>query len=188
MAFNVENFTSVIAKKGLASSNKFEVAIAFPSTGLASILPETELNLMCDTVSIAGKTIQSTPEIHYGVRREVAYNAPTFDPLTLTFYCTEKLAEKKLLDAWQNIIVQHSNPDNGNGGNFNVAYYDTYAKSSIITVTKLSVSGEPVFTYEYREVYPKTVSAIELSHATSSGPMKVSATFNYIYWKDVTQS
>ena len=171
MAFNVENFTSVIASKGLASSNKFEVAIAFPSTGLASILPETELNLMCDTATIAGKTIQSTPEIHYGVRREVAYNAPTFDPLTLTFYCTEKLAEKKLLDAWQNIIVQHSNPNNGNGGNFNVAYYDTYAKSSIITIT-----------------YPKTVSAIELSHATSSGPMKVSATFNYIYWKDVTQS
>jgi hypothetical protein len=188
MAFNVENFTAIIADKGLASSNKFEVAIAFPSTGLTSILPENDLNLMCDTVSIAGKTIQSIPEIHYGVRREVAYGAPMFDALTLTFYCTEKLAEKKLLDAWQNIIVQHSNPDNGNGGNFNVAYYDTYAKSSIITVTKLSVSGEPVFTYEYREVYPKIVSAIELSHATSSGPMKVSATFNYIYWKDVTTS
>ena len=63
----------------------------------------------------------------------------------------------------------------------------TYAKSSKIIVTKLSVSGEPVFTYEYREVYPKTISAIELSHATSTGPMKVSATFNYIYWKDVTK-
>ena len=39
---------------------------------------------------------------------------------------------------------------------------------------------------KYREVYKKIVSQVELSHATSSGPMKVSATFNYIYWKDVT--
>ena len=183
MAFNVENFTSVLASKGLASSNKFEVAINLPSGQR-----NQNLELMCDTVTIAGKNIQTTPEIHYGVRREVAYNAPTFDPLTLTFYCTEELSEKKLLDEWQNIIVQHSNPQNSNGGNFNVAYYDSYAKDAKIVVTKLSVSGEPVYKHEYREVYPKTVSSIELSHATSSGPMKVSATFNYIYWKDVTQS
>jgi hypothetical protein len=182
MTFNVENFTSVIASKGLASSNKFEVAISFPN----SARPR-DLELMCDTVSIAGKTILSTPEIHYGVRREVAYNAPTFDPLTLTFYCTEELSEKKLLDEWQNMIVQHSNPQNSNGGNFDIAYYDTYAKDAKIVVTKLDVSGEPVYKHEYREVYPKIVSQVELSHATSSGPMKVSATFNYIYWKDVTQ-
>ena len=53
MAFNVEDFTSVIATKGLASSNKFEVAIYFPDG-----LSDSNLNLMCDTVSIAGKNIQ----------------------------------------------------------------------------------------------------------------------------------
>ena len=107
--------------------------------------------------------------------------------INAVFVCQTLNGQKKILDEWQNIIVQHSNPENGNGGNFNVAYYDTYAKSSRITVTKLSVSGEPVYKHQYREVYPKIVSAIELSHATSSGPMKVSATFNYIYWKDVTK-
>ena len=184
MAFNVEKFTSIIGEKGLASSNKFEVAINFPS-GLRS----DSLELMCDTVTIAGKNIQTTPEIHYGIRREVAYGTPTFDALALTFYCTEELEEKRLLDKWQNLIVQHSNLDNTSaGGNFDVAYYDDYAKTSTITVTKLDVSGEPVYKHQYREVYPKIVSAIELSHATSSGPMKVSATFPYIYWNDVTSS
>ena len=116
MAFNVENFTSVIASKGLASSNKFEVAINFPS-GLRS----DSLELMCDTVTIAGKNIQTTPEIHYGIRREVAYGTPTFDGLALTFYCTEELEEKRLLDKWQNLIVQHSNLDNTSaGGNFDI--------------------------------------------------------------------
>jgi len=92
MAFNVSNFTGVISKKGLASSNKFEVSIVTPFGN------NQDMNLMCDTVTIAGKNVQSTADIQYGIRREIAYGAPTFDPLTLTFYCTEKLEEKKILD------------------------------------------------------------------------------------------
>ena len=139
---------------------------------------------MCDTVSIAGKTVQTTPDLKYGIRREVAYGAPSYDPVTLTFYCTEKLYEKKELDKWQNKIVKTN--DGQNGGTFDIGYYDDYAKDSKIVVTKLSVTGETVYKHEYREVYPKTVTAIELNHGTSSGPVKVSATFNYIYWSDVT--
>jgi len=75
---------------------------------------------------------------------------------------------------------------NRTGGSFDVGYYDTYAGSSQIEVTKLSTSGEAVFKYQYLEVYPKTVSALELPHGTSSGPMKISAIFNYTYWKDIT--
>jgi len=181
MAFNVTDFTGVISSRGLASSNKFEVDIFFHNGNSTK-----EMNLMCDTASIAGKNIQSTVDLQYGVRREVAYGAPTYDPLTLTFYCTEKLEEKKLLDEWQNLIVKTDDPFSSNAGNFDVGYYDDYAKSAKVLVTKLSVSGDPVFKYEYREVYPKTIASIELNHGTSSGAMKVSATFNYIYWKNVT--
>ena len=88
MAFSVTDFTGVIASKGLASSNKFEVDIFFQN-GISN----KEMNLMCDSATIAGKNIQSVADIQYGVRREVAYGAPTFEPLTLTFYCTETLAE-----------------------------------------------------------------------------------------------
>ena len=181
MAFNVSNFTGVISKKGLASSNKFEVSIVTPFGN------DQDMNLMCDTVTIAGKNVQSTADIQYGIRREIAYGAPTFDPLTLTFYCTEKLEEKKILDRWQELMVKTVGP-NRTGGSFDVGYYDTYAGSSQIEVTKLSTSGEAVFKYQYLEVYPKTVSALELSHGTSSGPMKISAIFNYTYWKDITTS
>ena len=184
MAFDVEDFTSVIATKGLASSNKFEVAIYFPNG-----LSDSNLNLMCDTVSIAGKNIQSTADIQYGIRREVAYNAPTYEPITLSFYCTEELREKKLLDEWQGTIVRTNSAANATvGASFDVGYYDDYARESKIVVTKLNVSGLPVYKHEYLEVYPKTVSSIELSHATASAPMKVTATFNYIRWRDATTS
>jgi hypothetical protein len=181
MSFNVDNFTAIISDKGLASSNKFEVAIHFPNGSR-----EQALELMCDTVSIAGKSIQDTPDIQYGVKRAIAYSVPQFNPLSLSFYCTEKLEEKKKLDEWQNLIIHTDDINSSNGGNFNVGYYDDYTSSSKIIVTKLSVSGEPVFKYEYREVYPKNVSSIDLSHGVSSGPLKITAEFNYAYSKDMS--
>ena len=104
MAFNVTKFTSVIASKGLASSNKFEVSIYFPNG-----LSEDSMNLMCESVSIEGKIINTTADRQYGITREVAYAAPVYNPITLSFYCTEKLEEKKKLDAWQNICVKRKN-------------------------------------------------------------------------------
>ena len=191
MDFDVSDFTANISKKGLASANKFEVRVFIPLTnGNTTTEPlsagvvhrHEELELMCDTATIAGKTIQTSPEIQYGLRREVAYGAPTFDALTLTFYCSEELEEKKILDRWQNKVVKTG----GDNPSFNIGYYDDYAKFSKIEVMKLSMSGEVVFKYQYLEVYPKTITSIDLSHGTSSGPVKISATFNYLRWKDIT--
>jgi hypothetical protein len=183
MAFNVTNFTSVIASKGLASSNKFEVSIYFPNG-----LSENSMNLMCESVSIEGKNINTTADRHYGITREVAYAAPVYNPITLSFYCTEKLEEKKKLDAWQNICVKTNNATTKEVGTFDVGYYDDYTKNSKIIVTKLDTSGNSVFTFEYVEVFPKSITAIELSHGVSSGPLKVSASFQYAYWKDTTRN
>jgi hypothetical protein len=180
--YSVSDFTSNIAAKGLASSNKFEVAIHFPNG-----VNQKAMDVMCDTASIKGKSINSTPSLHYGVRREIAYAAPVYEPLTLTFYCSEKLEEKKRLDNWQELMVKTVG-FSGAGGSFDVGYYDDYAKSSKIIVTKLSVSGDVVLRYEYLEAYPKSVASIELTHGVSSGPMKVSALFEYSYWKDTTPS
>jgi hypothetical protein len=193
MDFDVSDFTANISKKGLASANKFEVRVFIPLTnGNTTTEPlsagvvhrHEELELMCDTATIAGKTIQTSAEIQYGLRREVAYGAPTFDALALTFYCSEELEEKKILDRWQNKVVKTG----GDNPSFNIGYYDDYAKFSKIEVRKLSMSGEVVFKYQYLEVYPKTITSIDLSHGTSSGPVKISATFNYTHWKDITQS
>ena len=181
MAFSVSDFTGVIASKGLASSNKFEVSIFFPAGR-----SEKDMNLMCDTVSIEGKQINTIADRQYGITREIAYASPVYAPITLSFYCTEKMEEKKRLDAWQNSIVKTNHPTTGELGSYDVGYYDDYAKNSKIVVNKLDTSGKLVFSIEYVEAYPKSITSIELSHAVAAGPMKVSALFNYSYWKDTT--
>ena len=84
MPLDVENFTARISTMGLASPNKFEVDISFPNiVGIGEIL-----NLMCETATIAGRTVQSMLDIQYGIRREIAYGAPQYTPLSLTFLCS----------------------------------------------------------------------------------------------------
>ena len=109
--FNVTGFTSTINKIGLASPNKFKVNIAFPkSLGIlnSKAMPGQpdnqtlqELNLMCETVSFQGRGVQTILDLQYGLRREIAYNAPVYQPITLSFLCSSALKEKQLLDKWE---------------------------------------------------------------------------------------
>ncbi len=172
--FSVSNFSSTIAKHGLASPNKFEVifrAIPGARNGAADL---TQLSLMCDQCSLAGRDVQAILDLQYGIRRQVVYNAPAYTPLSLSFICTDLMSEKRILDEWNNRCVPVS-------GGFNVAYYNDYIGELDIYV--LDRSGK-VRTYHmhYHEIYPKTVTAVELNHGTTNATLRVTAEIQYAFW------
>ena len=103
--FDVSDFSSRIAKKGLASPNKFEVVFTNIPGARNSGDDEMQLNLMCDQVSLAGRDVQGILDVQYGVRRQVVYNAPSYTPLSLSFLCTDEMDEKRILDEWNNKCV-----------------------------------------------------------------------------------
>jgi len=173
MTFNVNDFAGVIAKKGLASPNKFEVFINFGAINYR------DLNLMCESASIGGRTVQSMLDIQYGVRREIAYGAPQYTPLTLSFLCTENLEEKILLENWNNRIVNTRKP--AGSGRFDVEYYEKYTGQ--IIVKKLDRSNNPIFAIKYLDAWPKTVSQIDLNHSTTNSTLRVTCEFSYSYWE-----
>ena len=115
--YDVGKFSSRIAANGLASPNKFEVIFKrIPGAGQTDL---TQLSLMCDQVSLAGRDVQAVLDLQYGIRRQVVYNAPSYTPLSLSFICTDNMDEKRILDKWNNKCVSTT-------GNFHVAYYDDY--------------------------------------------------------------
>ena len=175
--FNVSGFTSTIKTLGLANPNKFKVEIAFPekiNTGGNETL--RNLSLMCESISFSGRGVQTILDLQYGLRKEIAYNAPVYQPITLSFLCSRELKEKQLLDKWNNFIVP-----NKKGKGFDVAYYKDYVGT--ITVHLLDSDGTTVkYAQEYIEAYPKTVNAIELNHSTQNSVARVTADFQYAYW------
>ena len=170
--FSVANFSSQISSHGLASPNKFEVIFsAIPGTEAHE---RKQLNLMCDQVSLAGRDVQAVLDLQYGIRRQVVYNAPSYTPLSLSFICTDNMDEKRILDKWNNKCVSTT-------GNFHVAYYDDYVGH--LDVYVLDRSGKKrTYHMHYHEVYPKTVTAVELNHGTTNATLRVTAEMQYAYW------
>jgi len=171
--FSVANFSSKIASSGLASPNKFEVDFTH-IPGQNDRGAREQLSLMCDQCSLAGRDVQAILDLQYGIRRQVVYNAPSYTPLSLSFICTDNMNEKRILDKWNNKCVSTT-------GNFNVAYYNDYIGH--LDVYVLDRSGKHrTYHMHYHEVYPKTVTAVELNHGTTNASLRVTAEIQYAYW------
>ena len=173
MPYNVDNFSAQIAKKGIASPNKFAVKFTrVPSIALGKD-KHSDLNLMCESVALAGRSVQSLLDRQYGLNREVAYNGPTYTPITLAFLCSANYVEKRIFDRWNNMVVDISK-------GYDVAYYNSYIGE--MQVIALDIKGNAAFTMIYKECWPKTISAIELNHSTLNTPVRITVEMQYAYW------
>ena len=173
--YSVDNFKSQIAARGLASPNKFEVWFtSVPTAALAGGGSASDLNLMCEGVPLAGRNVQSLLDRQYGLNREIAYNGPTYTPLSLTFLCTSNYIEKRIFDRWNNLCVDISK-------GFDVEYYDKYIGE--MQVYAKDVTGNPAFYMTYKECWPKTVAAIELNQGTQNAAVKMTVEMTYAYWE-----
>ena len=171
--FSVTDFSSKIAANGLASPNKFEV-IFRSIPGHTETGDLKQLNLMCDQASLAGRDVQAILDLQYGIRRQVVYNAPAYTPLSLSWLCTDTMDEKRILDEWNEKCVSVA-------GGFNVEYYNNYIGELDIYV--LDRSGkERTYHMHYHEIYPKTVTAVELNHGTTNATLRVTAEIQYAFW------
>ena len=172
--YDVGKFSSKIASSGLASPNKFEVVFTRIPVEVKGVDATTQLSIMCDQCSLAGRDVQAQLDLQYGIRRQVVYNAPAYTPLSLSFICTDNMEEKRILDKWNNKCVNTT-------GNFQVAYYDDYIGH--LDVFVLDRSGKKrTYHMHYHEVYPKTVTAVELNHGTTNAALRVTAEIQYAYW------
>ena len=171
--FSVKDFSSKISSYGLASPNKFEVDFS-NIPGQNNRGTREQLNLMCDQVSLAGRDVQAVLDLQYGVRRQVVYNAPAYTPLSLSFLCTDSMNEKRILDQWNDMCVSVT-------GGFQVEYYDKYIGELDVFVLDRNAKKR-TYHIHYHEVYPKTVTAVELNHGTTNAALRVTAEIQYAYW------
>ena len=169
----VSGFAARMASIGLASPNKFEVEFSQLPNNIVGNMDIQTLNIMCESVTLAGRTVQSVLDRQYGVNREVAYNGPTYTPITLSFLMSANYVEKRIFDRWSNMIVDISK-------GYDVAYYNSYIGE--MQVIALDVKGNAAFTMIYKECWPKTISAIELNHSTQNSPVRLTVEMQYAYW------
>ena len=176
-AFGVLNdiLSTFHSEDGYAVPNRFEVLITRPQ---ASANENREVSMRCESINLPGRNLNTLTDTNiYGPTREVVDGVTYADEITMTFQASSGLEERVFFEEWQTLAFDERT--------WNVGYYDDYTKQSKVVVTKLDVSGAPIYKLEYTEVFPKSVTAIELSHATAAAPLKVSATFKYVYTREI---
>src|SRR5210317_131579 len=169
---------------------------------------QLRLDLFCSDVSLPGRTItDDVNEQYYGPSRSFAKNV-SFDEMTLSFYTGIDFDERVYFEAWQNMVIDPISYDAG--------YYDDYAAPCKITITPLKRSfldtllqykptsemtleeldklrdlvgsNESAYQLQCYEVYPKSISAQQMSYSSSSAFVKVDVTFKYRYWASTTEN
>jgi len=172
----VDSFKSRISSAGLASPNKFEIEFSKLPSGLSSTFGNPrDIALMVESVSIAGRNVQSVLDITYGYRREVPYNAPTYNPITISILCSEGLKEKVFFDKWNSLIVAQR-------PGFDNAYYDSIIGTMKVKTLDRTLSATNTYEITYNEVYPKTVNSIEMNHSTQNATVRLGVEMAYSYW------
>lgn len=165
----LSDFISEIKNSGLAVTNRFFVSIGAEKASSGTMT--RRVGLFCESASIPGKNILTTPARTYGEIRETPYEV-TYEPMNLVFYVDRDFQVKEYFDTWQSGIFS----DVARFQN----YYKEYAKD--VTIYVYNKEENAAFAIKLYEAYPKVVQAINLDN-NSKDIAKLTVTLQYRYWR-----
>lgn len=191
MAKGISEFKSSIGA-GFARPSLFSVEIV--GKGVGSILSGStstirSLSLLCNSAIIPGLNMVTT-ETSLDYRAKVKQKV--YDDISLSFFCTEDMAELHFFQEWMESMV---NPVTNR-----VGFYDSYVRN--ITINKLNLSsssGEETsgvdidnyLTLEtvLHDAYPKRIDPIAMDYSSKDSIMTMNVSFgyrNYVQdWKNI---
>ena len=183
------------SRNGLFLPQRFIMKIPRPTNIGSSVynasasVTERDLQFMCTTTSIPGRTLSTGEIAAPGPEVKYPYQ-DAYEDLECTFLCTNNskretnnttfndsgsykgLPEKRFFDAWMNSVV--------NQNNMLIGYRDNY--TSELSLTIFDRGNNQVGSYSFNNCYPLAVSDIELSH-NSEEPATFTVTFNVDRWQ-----
>ena len=166
----LNDFIAQVKSEGLMRNNRYIIQMTLPrgitdlGTNMQKVL------LLCDSISVPGVTISTTPARTFGEIREMPYEK-IFAPANMSFYVDNKMEVKKLFDKWQGAI---QDPVTRNHG-----YYANYTTN--IQITILDVYDNQRYQVTLHEAYLKDLSPIQLD-AANRDVMKMNVAIQYKYW------
>ena len=168
----LNDFIAQVKSEGLMRNNRYIVTMEPPSA-IQPLFGKAQVNktlLFCDSASIPGVTISTSPALTYGEIREMPYEK-LFTPANFTFYVDNAMIVKHMFDKWQGLIV---NPTTRNTG-----YYVDYTVP--IDIAILDVYRNERYIVTLHEAYVKDIGQIQMD-ASNRDVMKLNVTMQYKYW------
>ncbi len=132
--------------------------------------------LQCESISFPGRNIDTTEDTNiYGPIRKIAQGYSYAD-ITAVFRCSSDMREKTFFETWQRLSY---NPQT-----WAMGYYDDY--TGALEIHQLDQKDKRRYGVQLLECFPTTVAEQSVSAQQATDVQKISVTFSYRYWKNLT--
>jgi len=163
-----------------ARANQFRIMIAAPAGISDGPDDDNNIDTLCKGTSIPGKTMGEIEVVARGTRKFMLPSVEDFDRTwTLTFYSTEGHDLYKKFDNW--IKYLDSTKANGRGTGDTNAMMTDGARVEQLS----SVDGSVTATFEFYDMWPKSISSIEMGNSSSDEIEEFTVDMTFSYWESV---
>lgn len=173
MAFNVSEFAAAGLPLGGARASLFSAIIDTPS-GVPNV--GARVAFTCRATSLPESTLGVVEVPYFGRRVKLAGNR-TFANWTVTILNDEDFQVRHAMEIWSNAINRHQ----ANLRETQLSSSQSYRTTA--TVTQYNKVGVPVRTYEFVNIFPTTISTIDVAWDTTDAIEEFTVEFAYDYWR-----
>ena len=172
----LSSITAIIKNGAFSRAYDYRIAIKKPPVGFGK---PWEIDLRCESISYPSQNIETTQDnIRIGPIREHAFSV-NYGSVTATFLDDDKLGLKRYFEDWQRKIFD---PDT-----FRMNYYEDYIGELEISHFRMHKEGagvKPDYKVSLREVFPKTVTQLEVGTANGEF-LRLTVEFQYHHWTKI---
>jgi len=179
----LSDFKSKLAGGG-ARPNLFEVSIPSFPTMVGSSWTDETFNFLCKAAQLPASTVASVPVAFRGRELKVA-GERTFDPWTVTIINDEDFSMRTAFEQWMNKL---SKLNDATG----VTNPTSYMQNAFVkqlgrgkeknATTNTGGESSVLRTYQFYDIWPSNVSAIELSYDTTNTVEEFTVEFQVQYF------
>lgn len=169
-----KDFLSLVRKEGLSKTTKFEVLIIPPSSNELGFMSSGDVSLLAESAVLPKLDIRTERLKIYGPSEPRPIDIDYGETMSISFYLDNKMNLRDFFERWINLVVNKSS--------FNVNYQREYV-SNEITITKLDNKDDVVRTYTFKEAFPISIQASNLSYSSVDQFDKIEVTFAYRTWE-----
>lgn len=185
MAHNIQDFKSALIGGG-ARPNLFEVTIPTPPSGINLT---NNFPILCKSAALPASNIGSIDVPFRGRIFKVAGDR-TFDVWTVTIINDERFEIRDAMEKWMQSIGQYGDGSGlSNPASYMCdAYVKQFKRSKSATGKNIPFGSglQVAATYHFYDIFPTSVSAIDLSYDSSDTIEEFTVDFQVQYWTPST--
>jgi hypothetical protein len=162
----INDFKANLLGAGLRA-NRFEVFI--PRTG-------SKIQFLCKTGALPGQTIEPVEIVHKGLTFNIAGNR-SFEDWTVGIYNDSEFSARNAVEEWMSTIVPM---DDSSVASLGYEYMVDKA-----TISQLGRDDSVVATYEFYNMWPTSIAAIDMDTSGGEEITTTEVTFKYSHFERV---